>query len=79
MAKRRMSADARRRISEAQRRRWAAVRAGKTYVRKQTRGAAQQPGMNGNPYLRMTVSELVSAKRQLDEAWGVAAKALRRG
>ena len=81
MAKPKMSAAARKRMSEAQKRRWAAYR-----KKKGRRGSptvanrrARRPWKPGdNPYLPMTIEALVNEKRQFDEAWEVA-KGLIRG
>ncbi len=40
---------------------------------------AASSGGGGNAYLRMTITELATAKQQLDAAWKLAAKLLRRG
>jgi len=60
--KRKMTAEGRRRISIAMKKRWAAHR---------------KAASNRNPYLAMTVSEFVQARRQLMDAWAVARKMLR--
>ncbi len=84
----RLSTAARKRISEAQKKRWAAVRRqgkagskkkGRTQARRgRPRKAASSAG-GGNAYLRMTITELAPAKQQSDAAWKLAAKLLRRG
>ena len=71
--KRKMTAEGRRRISLAMKRRWAKHRkakAGGNGRRRRKAGAAS----NRNPYLRMTVAELVAARRDLMDAWAVARK-----
>ena len=77
MAKRRMSAEARARIGAAQRRRWAAHRAGKSTAQSTPRRGRRPKSTGGNPYMQMTVADLVAAKRQLDEAWQIATRAMR--
>jgi hypothetical protein len=72
-----MSLAARKRIAAAQRRRWAAIRAGKVPAPKRRGRKPKSESLNGNPYLQMTVAQLVTAKRQLDEAWRAAVTALR--
>ena len=67
--KRNMSAAARRRISEAQKKRWAAYRSGKGPSMKKRRGRPRKASPSDNPYLNMTIEQLVTAKSQLDAAW----------
>ncbi len=74
--KRTMSAAARRRISLAQKARWAAYRKGKSSAGRR-RGRPRAAASANNPYLKMTVQEFVAAKRQMDEAWRTAKKMLR--
>ncbi len=71
-----MSAAARRRISLAQKARWAAYRKGKSSAGKR-RGRPRAAAAANNPYMSMTVQEFVAAKRQMDEAWKTAKKLLR--
>ncbi len=84
-----LSAEARKRISQAQKKRWAAFRRAKKAGRPitisrapkkrgpKTRGRrGRRAASSGNPYLRMTIEELVGAKRQIDEAWDVATSLL---
>ncbi len=79
-----LSAEARKRISQAQKKRWAAFRRAKKAGRpiKISRGPkkrgrrGRRAGSSGNPYLQMTIEELVGAKRQIDEAWVVATSLL---
>ena len=84
-----LSAEARKRISQAQKKRWAAFRRAKKAGRPiNISGAPKKRGpkprgrrgrraaSSGNPYLRMTIEELVGAKRQIDEAWDVATSLL---
>lgn len=83
MAKRKMSAAARKRISAAAKLRWAQYRKAKASGqpvkkmgrRRKGRGsrrmnvrAVARTAPTGNPYLTMTVEELVSSKRQIDQA-----------
>lgn len=79
-----MSAAGRQRISEAQKKRWAALRAANKSGRKAgggkkraVRGAAGKRARRSkagrNPYMAMTIQELVIAKQQIDEAWTAAA------
>ena len=80
-----LSVEARERISQAQKKRWAAFRRAKKAGRPikispapKTRGRrGRRAASGGNPYLRMTIEELVGAKRQIDEAWDVATSLLR--
>ncbi len=71
-----MSAAARRKISLAQKRRWAAYRKGKSSAGGR-RGRPRPAASANNPYMSMTVQEFVAAKRQMDEAWKAAKKMLR--
>ncbi len=72
-----LSAEARKRISQAQKKRWAAFRRGKSKTTAK-RGRPPKAAASGrNRYLSMTVAEFVEEKRQLDEAWKVARKLLR--
>jgi DNA invertase Pin-like site-specific DNA recombinase len=79
-----LSADARNRISQAQKKRWAAYRRAKKAGRpikisrapKKRGRRGRRAASSGNPYLRMTIEELVGAKRQIDEAWDVATSLL---
>lgn len=71
-----MSAAARRKISLAQKQRWAAFRKGNGSARVR-RGRPRAAASADNPYMHMTVEEFVAAKRQLDEAWKTARKMLR--
>ncbi len=69
-----MSAAARKRISQAQKKRWAAYRAAKragTPSRSRPRLSVRRKrsnARNANPFLEMSVSELVQAKGQLEDA-----------
>lgn len=84
----RLSTAARKRISDAQKKRWAALRrkgkAGRKVTRKKRkkmtrrRRAPRAASTGRNPYFAMTISDLVRAKDQLDEAWKLASKLLRR-
>lgn len=85
MPRGKMSAEARAKIAAGQRKRWAKQRAamanGSAVAptgRKPGRPAKQAPSTLGNKYLDMTVIQLVEAKRQIDEAWTIAARAIRR-
>ncbi len=71
-----MSAAARRKISLAQKRRWAAYRKGSSSAGAR-RGRPRAAASANNPYMSMTVQEFVAAKRQMDEAWKTAKKMLR--
>ncbi len=71
-----MSAAARRKISLAQKRRWAAFRKGNSSGGAR-RGRPRPAAAANNPYMSMTVQEFVAAKRQMDEAWRTAKKMLR--
>ena len=74
--KRTMSAAARRKISLAQKARWAEYRKGKSSAGG-NRGRPRAAASANNPYMSMTVQEFVAAKRQMDEAWKAAKKMLR--
>lgn len=74
--RKKMSTAARRKISLAQKRRWAAFRKGNGSVGGR-RGRSRVAASADNPYMKMTVEEFVAAKRQLDEAWKTAKKMLR--
>ncbi len=74
--KRTMSAAARRRISLAQKARWAAYRKGKSSAGEK-RGRPRAAASANNPYMSMTVQEFMAEKRQMDEAWTTAKKLLR--
>ena len=69
-----MSAAARKRISQAQKKRWrayrAAKRAGKPRRNPQSRSAGRKRAgaRNANPFLDMSVSELLEAKGHMEEA-----------
>ncbi len=69
-----MSAAARKRISQAQKKRWAAYRAARRAGRparsRQSRSARRKRSSmrNDNPFLDMSVSELAQAKGQLEDA-----------
>jgi hypothetical protein len=78
MPRGKISAEGKARIAAAQRRRWAAIRAGKAPAPQRRGRKAKVESLNGNPYLQMTVTQLVTAKRQLDEAWRAAVTAMRR-
>lgn len=88
----RLSTAARKRISDAQKKRWADLRRqgkagrkavrkkkGKKWVRRGRRPGSASKSQGQNPYLQMTISNLAEAKRQLDEAWKLAARLIRRG
>ena len=77
MAKRRMSAAARARIGEAQRKRWAAFRAGNGKPMKRGKSMKRSAVSSDNPYLRMSIAEFVEAKQQMDAAWKEARRVLR--
>ena len=66
-----MSAAARKRIGDAQKKRWAAYRkakaAGRTPTVKAKRGG-RRTAKGGNPYLEMSVGHLAESKQQLDAA-----------
>ena len=90
MPRGKLTPEGRERLREAQRLRWARYRAQKgnggggatglsRVGRRGRRGRMAARAVGGNPYLNMTVSELLSAKQQLDEAWSMAARLLRRG
>ncbi len=72
-AKRKISAAGRRRISIAMKKRWAAYRRAGGNSRPRKAGAAS----GRNPYLAMTISEFVQARRQLMDAWKTARKLIR--
>ena len=74
--KSKMSAAARRKISLAQKARWAAYRKGNGSAGGR-RGRPRAAASANNPYMSMTVQEFVAAKRQMDEAWKTAKKLLR--
>ena len=78
MAKREMSAKARKAIGDAQRKRWREFHKGnkgnhKTTGRKTTTARAKDSGV----YLQMTVEELCAVKRQVDAAWKEARRIVR--
>ncbi len=66
-----MSAAARKKIGDAQRKRWAAYRrakaAGRTPTRK-TKSGRRRVAKGRNPYLEMSISGLVECKQQIDAA-----------
>ena len=74
--RKKMSAAGRRKISLAQKARWAAYRKGKSSAGAR-HGRPRAAASGKNPYLKMTVQEFVAAKRQMDEAWKTARKMLR--
>ncbi len=71
--KRKMTAEGRRRISIAMKKRWAAYRKAGGNSRPRKAGTAS----GRNAYLNMSVAELIAAKRQCDDACKVARKLLR--
>ena len=71
--RKKMSAAGRRKISLAQKARWAAYRKGKSSAGGR-RGRPRAAASGNNPYMSMTVQEFVAAKRQMDEAWKMAKK-----
>ncbi len=75
--RKKMSAAARRKISLAQKARWAAFRKGKGSAGRK-RGRPRAAASANNPYMSMTVQEFVAAKRQMDAAWKAAKKMLRK-
>ncbi len=76
-----MSAEARKRISLAQKRRWAAYRkspkAAQTGRKKTGARRGRPPKAGNNPYLNLTIQQLITAKQQFDEAWSIASKLIR--
>ena len=66
-----MSAAARKKIGDAQRKRWAAYRqakaAGRTPTRK-TKSGRRPVAKGRNPYLEMGISGLVECRQQIDAA-----------
>ena len=84
MPRGKMSPESRAKIAAGQRRRWAKARAAKAagqIVSKPGRKPGRPikaPAVSlDNRYLSMTISQLVEAKRQIDEAWRVAGKLIR--
>ncbi|MCZ6816909.1 MAG: hypothetical protein O7F76_09495 [Planctomycetota bacterium] len=75
--RKKMSAAARRKISLAQKARWAAFRKGKSSTGGRL-GRPRAAASANNPYMNMTVQEFVAAKRQMDAAWKAAKKLLRK-
>ena len=74
--RKKMSAAGRRKISLAQKARWAAYRKGKGSAGGR-RGRPRAAASANYPYLSMTVQEFVAVKRQMDAAWRTAKKMLR--
>ena len=75
-----MSAAARKRIGDAQKKRWAAYRrakaAGRTPMAKAKRGRGRV-AKGSNPYLDMSVARLVENKQQIEEAMAEVRQLLR--
>jgi hypothetical protein len=85
MPRGKMSPEARARISRAKKAYWARVRAekragggmGQPSVGRR-RGRPPRANSNANPFLNMTVAQLIQAKQQLDQAWSMATRMMRR-
>jgi len=106
MPRGKMSEEAKRRISEAAKKRWAKYRTAKASGKLPAgmKHLGRRPGRppkaasmsvvaavkgrrgrppkavtisGNNPYLNMTIADLVTAKQQIDEAWSLATRMLR--
>ena len=78
--KKTMSAAARKRIGDAQKKRWAAFRRAKAAGRRPMPKAKRGRGRvakGSNPYLDMSIARLVANKQQLDEAMAEVRQLLR--
>jgi hypothetical protein len=79
--RKKMSAAARRRISQAQKQRWAAYRSeggNRKGKKKGRRGRPRKVRASGNnPFMNMTIEQLVASKQKMEEAWQAARTLLR--
>ena len=74
-----ISAAGRRRISLAQKKRWRRAKAGNSKLGPRRKTAKRgRPRKSANAFLNMTVVDLVATKKQLDEAWKICRKLLKK-